>query len=185
MTISANTIPGQILTSAYVNNNINSGLVYINEISYSNATNPQILGCFSSTYQNYQIVISHYGSATTTFGFQMISGTSTVDNNANYFGYGLQYSGGTTDIGANAATSQRCGGHQTTSTIQCQTTIDLSNPNVASRTQATIHAFDSGAPALQLISAQVASTTQYTGIQLVAASGNITGKMIVYGYRQA
>jgi hypothetical protein len=177
---------GEVLTASDTNTYLNNGgLVYINATTYATSAAPQVLSCFSSTYANYKIIISHYGSAGTTFAFQMISGTNTVDSGANYFGYGLAYNAGVSDIGGAATTSQRCGGHSSVSTILCETVIDMANPNIAARTQANIHAFDANGPAVLLLGTQVATTTQYTGIQLVPASGTITGTIRVYGYRQA
>jgi len=181
---------GEVLTSSDTNTYLNNGgLVYINEVTYTGSTSAsvtaQILGCFTSTYQNYQIVITHTGSASTTFSFRMISGTNTVDSGTNYFGYGLSFSGSATDQGAASATSQKCGGHSSDSTIPNETIIYLSNPNIAKRTQATIHAFDASGPNVLLLGTQVTTTTVYTGIQLIPASGSITGTMRVYGMRQA
>jgi len=176
---------GEVLTASDTNTYLNNGgLVYINATTYAASAAPQVLSCFSSTYANYKIIISHYGSASTTFAFQMISGTNTVDAGANYYGYGLAYNAGVTDIGGAATTSQRCGGHSATSTILCETVIDMANPNVAARTQANIHAFDANGPAVLLLGTQVATTTQYTGIQIIPASGTMTGTIRVYGYRQ-
>jgi hypothetical protein len=181
---------GEVLTSSDTNTYLNNGgLVYINEVTYTGSTSAsvtaQILGCFSATYQNYKIVITHTGSASTTFSFRMISGTNTVDSGTNYFGYGLSFSGSATDQGAASATSQKCGGHSSDSNIPNETIIHLSNPNVAKRTQATIHAFDASGPNVLLLGTQVTTTTVYTGIQLIPASGSITGSMRVYGFRQS
>jgi hypothetical protein len=184
------TFTSATLSSSDVNTYLNNGgLVYINEVTYTASTaasvTAQILGCFTNTYQNYEIVISHVGSASTTFSFRMISGTNTVDNGSNYFGYGLSYNAGATDQGAASATSQKCGGHSSDSNIPNQTVIQLSNPNIAKRTQANIHAFDASGPNVLLLGTQVTTTTVYTGIQLIPASGSITGTMRVYGKRQA
>jgi hypothetical protein len=181
---------GEVLTASDTNTYLNNGgLVYINEVTYTGSTSAsvtaQILGCFSATYQNYKIIISHTGSVSTTFAFRMISGTNTVDSGFNYFGYGLSYNAGTTDAGTAAVQQQKCGGHSSDSNIPNETVIDLANPNIAKRTQANIHAFDCSGPNMTLLSTQVATTTVYTGIQIFPASGSITGTMRVYGYRQA
>jgi hypothetical protein len=177
---------GQILTAAQMTTlQQNIGLAWIATTTYTASSAPQVLGCFSSSYQNYKIVITHTGSASTTFSFQMISGTNTVDNGANYSGYGLSFSGAAADQGASGATSQKCGGHSSDGNIPNETIIDLANPNIAKRTQANIHAFDASGPSVLLLGTQVTTTTQYTGIQLVPASGNITGTIRVYGYRNS
>ena len=59
MAVSTATTAGQILTSAYVNNNINSGLTYISTVTLSAGagTAAQWSGTvFSSTYTNYRLV---------------------------------------------------------------------------------------------------------------------------------
>jgi hypothetical protein len=179
---------GQILTAAQQTTlQTNIGLTWIATTTYTGSTSAsvtaQVLGCFTSSFQNYRIVITHTGSASTTFSFQMISATSTVDNGAVYSGYGLSFAGSAADQGAAGATSQKCGGHSSDSNIPNETVIDLANPNIAKRTQATIHAFDASGPSVLLLGTQVTTTTQYTGIQLIPASGSITGTIRVYGCR--
>ena len=180
---------GQVLTAAQMTTlQQDIGLTWIATTTYTGSTaasvTASLLNCFSSSFSNYKVIISHYGSASTTFAFQMVSGSG-VDAGANYFGYGLAYNAGVTDIGGAATVSQRCGGHSSTSTILCETVIDIANPNVAARTQANIHAFDANGPAVLLLGTQVATSTQYTGIQIIPASGSITGTMRVYGYRNS
>jgi hypothetical protein len=172
--------PGEVLTAAAMDS---IGLWKIAEVTYATSSGPQALGCFTSNYQNYKIVITHTGSASTTFSFQMISGTNTVDSSTNYFGYGLAFSGSAADAGSGSQTRQRCGGHSSDSNIPNETIIFMSNPNIAKRTQANIHAFDASGPNVLLLGAQVATTTVYTGIQLVPTTGTITGTMRIYGLR--
>ena len=60
MTISTPTISGQILTSAYVNNNINSGLVYVTSVTVGSAVlTVNVPNAFSAEYDNYRIVLSN------------------------------------------------------------------------------------------------------------------------------
>jgi hypothetical protein len=179
---------GQVLTAAQQTTlQTNIGLTWIATTTYTASTSAavtaQVLGCFTSSFQNYRIVITHTGSASTTFSFQMISATSTVDNGANYFGYGFAYSSSISDAGNSGTTSQRCGGHSSDGNIPNETVIDMANPNIAKRTQSLIKAFDPSGPSMFNSTAQVATTTQYTGIQLIPASGSITGTIRVYGYR--
>jgi hypothetical protein len=179
---------GQVLTAAQMSTlQDNIGLNKIASVTYTGSTTASvtavILGCFTSLYTNYRIVISHAGSASTTFAFQLMDG-NTPEAGTVYFGYGLAYAGGAADAGAGSATSQRCGGHSSDSNIMNETVIDLANPQIAKRTQATIHAFDASGPNVLLLGTQVATTTQYSGIRLMPTSGSITGTMTVYGYRK-
>ena len=82
MAISTPTTAGQVLTSAYVNNNINSGLVYITEATATSGASISVDNCFTSTYTDYRIVVSRAATTSAT-GLSLLlraGGTNTVTN---------------------------------------------------------------------------------------------------------
>ena len=82
MAISTPTTSGQILTSAYLNNNINSGMTYVTGASFSAVTEILLDSVFTSTYRNYYFVFDCQSSAGgSTFRWQVRSGGSTIATN--------------------------------------------------------------------------------------------------------
>ena len=64
----------------------NSGLVYITSVDFAGNTAINIDGCFTSTYDTYQVIVSNYNSATTGYLWvQTRSGSpASTDTGANY-----------------------------------------------------------------------------------------------------
>ena len=182
MAISTPTTPGQILTSAYVNNNINSGLTYIKQQTIGTAVpSVDVTNAFSSTYDAYNIVVTGgAASAATNLRYQHIGATVN--------GY---YSGGTvtnystnvvSGFSASNAASLICGTTFTTALICDMTVI---NPFLAKESfftfGAVLYTSDGGVGA-----GYHNAATSYTGFTLFPQTGTITGGTItVYGYRKA
>jgi hypothetical protein len=185
MTVSTATTSGQILTSAYLNNNINSGLTYISTTAMSGGS-VSIAGCFSSTYDQYLVVLNN---VTTTAGCTHL----------------IQFATGTTDAGANygrqrlavqAASVSSTGSIGNTSGTWAQTTaasasfykMEISQPNLARRTFCNTQGVyvDTNAPFLEIQNVAVDTATQYTGMVLTASGTTYTaGTVTIYGYRKA
>ena len=85
MTVSTATTPGQILTSAYLNNNINSGLTYIDSATAAGTATP-IDGCFTSTYNAYRIIVNATGTTSNQAMYLglRVGGATNVTNNYKY-----------------------------------------------------------------------------------------------------
>jgi len=79
MTVSAATTVGQVLTSAYVNNNINSGLVYVTSATIgTSVASVTLSNAFNSTYDNYRVIVSG-GVNTVASGANLVLGSSVAD----------------------------------------------------------------------------------------------------------
>lgn len=181
MTVSTPTTSGQVLTSAYVNNNINSGLTYITSATVGTAVSSvTVSSAFSTTYDNYRIIYAG-GTMSAQQRFGMTLGASA----AGYY-EGLFYVNfvGTTGSagGNNIAAWQYIGGGNTQS---AGFVVDLQNPFLAQYTQ--MNSFG----ALQTNQATWnqgihAVATSYTSFTVSPVSSTITGGTItVYGYRKA
>lgn len=186
MAVSVPTTSGQILTSAYVNNNINSGLVYVTSATVgTGVTTTQVLNCFSSTYDNYRIIWSggtisalaligvYMGTATASayYGTRLsasIAGTanSTGDNNAGQWVYA-------------------CAGTTTTSPM-C---FELYQPFAAQRTHidSVYNEVNGGSSVFGRYTGFLDNTTSYTGFTIdpQGATTMSGGTITVYGYRKA
>lgn len=190
MAVSTATTAGQVLTSAYVNNNINSGLVYISTVTLSAAagTAAQWSGTvFSSTYTNYRLVCN----LTRAGGGDAVNlqlGIGTTATAADYYGAGyLMASSGAAAVSAFNQTNTdrwtRAFGRFST-VSGC--VIDITNPNVASSTGIVSNSTggngDGDDNVCQFMGWQ-GGTTQFTSFALLAASGTCAGTIQVYGYR--
>ena len=188
MTVSTATTSGQILTSAYVNNNINSGLTYITTITYPASSSIAWSGTvFSSTYTNYRLMCN----LTRTGGgdsVNMTLGIGTTATAVDYYGGGfLIASSGVAAVTAfnqsNAALWTRAFGRFTTVS---GSVIDLFNPNVATNTNCISSSSggngDGDDNVCQFMGWQGGST-QFTSFAITPASGTVAGTIAVYGYR--
>ena len=187
MTVSTATTAGQILTSAYVNNNINSGLVYIDSKTWtSTAAAQQIDNCFTSTYANYRLVLTAIGSAATSVNIlaQVVDGSSPVTTNS-YFRSIM--SGGTAAPAAAFSGSQSAWIAGLIGDTAASFVWDLQNPQAATKTTGTSTFMTSSTNDFLAgtCGQMILLTTQYEGISVVPASGTWAGTLTVFGYRQA
>ena len=183
MAISTPTTAGQILTSAYVNNNINSGLVYIDQASFSASSNAAINGVFSSTYTNYRVVF--YATRSTTNGVTMRLRVGTSDDtNATYGNQYATISNATWTAASQNLTAFNFNG--TTDSGSLSVAFDIFNPNVAVNTLLSgesTQGIYATAAAPSLFWGRKADTLQYTGLNFIPSTGTLTGTVAVYGYR--
>jgi hypothetical protein len=185
MAISTPTTAGQILTSAYVNNNINSGLVYLGESTFSSSVAVNLDSVFSATHQNYKIeMFISTSSAQAVLGYRFrVGGASNTTTN-----YGNQYliADNTTVVGARTI-NQNIGdiGQMTLSGLSFFD-ITVYNPFAAQNTGMVVSsgAFVGEAYMRNQVNTFKAATS-FDGISFLPLSGNITGTVRVYGFRQA
>ena len=186
MPVKSNFASGDVLTASDTNTYLtNGGLVYITEASIGTAVSSVVVsGCFSSTYDNYRIVVN-VDSVAAGGPYSTIQLGSTVTGY--YWGMaGVVYSTAASAILAvnNGTSWNRLGPLNTTGGSY---SIDLLNPNRALRTVITGNYADfATAGSAGVGSGFLNDTTQYTGFTLGLTSSTMTGgKVRVYGYRQA
>ena len=159
---------------------VSPGLVLISSTTIGSAVaSVTVTGAFSSTYENYKIVVSGgTSSAIVTIGLQL--GSTTTGYYGSFVRY--DYSGGaSTSTDNNAAAFTRFGFGNTDGLIGV---CDLVTPQLAKNTflngGMAYSATTNGAGAYH---AYLANTTQYTAFTLTASGGTLTGGTIrVYGY---
>lgn len=173
--------PGEVLTASAMDS---IGLWKIAETTFSATTTPFINGCFTSTYDNYRIVIQCHGSAATNFNIRLRSGTSTPETGAVYDRYGFGYLTGLTNFEAANQTTMNLGNVSSTSASRLVLSADLFNPNVANiHTVLVPYVFAGNNQQVILAPVRIETNTQYTGIEIYGDTGTLTGTMRVYGYR--
>ena len=133
---------------------------------------------FSSTYDNYKIIVSG-GAASASVGLDMKLGSTTTG----YYGvYIYSAFSGTTVAGFNNNNSSLWGGVGATTVDGHRLNIDVLNPFLAKRTSYNGALQNDGTNA-GTVTGYVNNTTSYTEFTLTTTSGTITGGTIaVYGY---
>lgn len=186
MAVKSNFASGEVLTASNVNTYLtNGGLVYITEASIGNAVSSvTVSGCFSSTYDNYRIVVNvdsvaaggpystlQLGSTTTGYYYGM---SGVVYSSAAFAGVAVN----------NGASWNRLGPLNTTGGSYV---VDLLNPNRTLRTVMSSNYTDfNTAGSGGCGSGFLNDTTAYTAFTIGITSSTMTGgKIRVYGYRQA
>jgi hypothetical protein len=179
---------GEVLTAADTNTYLaNSGLVYITSGTFSATA---LDGIFTSTYDNYRIVVSNVttSGASGLIQYNYRNTSNATDNSALYYTAGLRYDGGTAyNFNVNAGTQAETAVNCIPGSNWSGFVMDVHAPRLAKNTMAT----HSGTGAITYISVCQASTlmnntTAYAGIIFKLSAGTITGGQItVYGYRKA
>ncbi len=172
---------GEVLTAADTNTYLaNAGLVYITSTTIGSAVSSvTVSNVFSSTYDNYRVIVSG-GTASGNFVTQMRLGSTTTGYY--YAGAYCTFAGAVTaSAGANAG-QWLITAHNTNSVAA---DIYVSQPNLAKNTvfSTTYYGPSTGDGAFA-IQGYLNDTTAYTAFTLLANSGTYTGGTItVYGYR--
>jgi hypothetical protein len=184
-------VASEVLSAADTNTYLaNSGLVYITSGSLSTATT-QFQGCFSSTFDNYLIVLDKitFNSPADIY-WNMMTGSS-VDTSAQYFWAFVGYAIDATGKNSNAGTAQTAGFTGITNSVAndilSSTTLNVFGPNLAQRTFITSNAYCYPAQfAMRFGGTHINTSNQHTGIQFsTLTSATMGGRATIYGYRKA
>lgn len=181
---------GEVLTSADTNTYLaNSGLVYITTATASSTSNTSINNCFSSTYDNYRIVVASYNGSTTNYPqFRMRAGGTDKTAADYYYSLGGFYTDGTaSNTNGAAATFFENGIYTNSSGVEIATSImDVFSPYRTQRTffltNATLYASKFG---YRNGMVEVNDTASYDGFSLFPNTGTFSAVITVYGYRKA
>ena len=161
-----------------------AGMVLLNTTSFSGVASQSVNDVFSSTYQNYKIVMDLAGS--TNYAFTMRLRVAGADNStANYhLQFGLD-NGAVASAGrTSSATSWTLDGAATNDRMQY--IMDITNPFASTFTGALSNGnllYSNGAGIKNISTAHAFGlTTSFTGYSLIASAGNITGSVSTFGY---
>jgi hypothetical protein len=161
-------------------------LVRITTQTFSTSTAVNIDNIFSSTYDNYLILLNINSSAAGTNALQLrfrTSGTSnTTGNYSNTWTYN-QHGTTTTGYLGSTAGSTLMYPHDITAG-QTSSVFDVFNPFTAFKTMLTWKANQSNYYGVSG-AGQFDTTTSFDGISFFPSAGNITGTVSIYGYKKA
>jgi hypothetical protein len=189
MAVSTPTTPGQILTSAYVNNNINSGLTYISTTTFSGATSAQFQSAFSSTYTNYRALVSITSAAGNACYLRWLVGATVQTGNILSLTINTSTSGGNTVTAINRS-DQYALVPSVYPTYPTTYSLDIFAPQTVSYTSFNIQTGITGISNVDAAwhsgGGRNIATTQIDGFELTTAGAtNIAGTMTLFGYRKA
>jgi hypothetical protein len=181
---------GEVLTAADTNTYLaNSGLVYITTTTATSGTTLNISNCFSSTFNNYRVIISGYQPSSASAIIMQLGTGSAV--NTNYYWAGAYLSAYTAaptlaGYGGNAAAQvelQIVGD----ATHEGGGNVEIYSPNLATRTAIMVQGIDARTaanPRLAITGFQD-SATQFTSLHITSTQTISNLVVTVYGYRKA
>ena len=187
---------GEVLTAADTNTYLaNSGLVYISDTAFSASSAVNVSNVFSSTYENYRIMISwlqNTSPANLTMKLRDSGGDISTNYGSNmsgqYYNSGVSTFAGYNNTANETQTSIFIG--QSAATYYGYTLFDIFSPNLAVATvgQGQFYASNASATLTRVTtfaSFRHTAATACTGFSLIPSAGTITGNVRLYGYRQA
>jgi hypothetical protein len=184
MTISTPTVSGQILTSAYVNNNINSGLVYVTTKTITaGSTTSTIASCFPTDYNSFMVNFNLTGTASGDVQVNLRVGSTTAAG-ADYSeaGYYLDLTG-SSNFAVNGVNQTKLSPIAISAALGSTGQLTINNPNLAVKTTfASTYLRD------DFVSAKFGKhnvATAYDQLVLTCSAGTFGGTVTVYGYRIA
>ena len=170
-------------------NSLSSGLVLLNNTSFSGVTS-QLLD-LSGSYESYRVVISHTGSSVDSGAWLRLSLNGTPATSANY-----NYSFAGLISGTGAANNQNAGGdtkfqygtnESATSAEFAGYVFDLIDVNVARYTKITSSGISVNSPGA--VTGWTGAglhdvSTAYNQVQFLPSTGTFSGRASVYGYNK-
>jgi hypothetical protein len=182
---------GEVLTAADTNTYLaNAGLDYINTLTLSSVATGALDSVFTSTYQNYRLVIrSGAASANTALFVQFrASGTAYTTADQDYGLVGINMATGGADNASSGTSVGMYVGNVPTTAGRHLAILDIANPRETTYTVCTIDAIfnDSGGYLSRRGGGVVSTSTAYDGFQITTNSATTVSTVCrVYGYRQA
>lgn len=165
------------------------GLVYITSSTFSTATQVLVDNCFTSTFRDYRVHFETTAySANNTVQIQMRTGGSSGSNYTSLnYQFQLLEASNTTTLASQAVGNDWWRLTYGYSTGHISGVMDFFSPyeSVNTQYQSTGRSNSGSTTMLQNhCSGYMAATTSFTGIRIYSSS-NMTGRIIIYGYRTA
>ena len=161
-----------------------TGLVHIETASFSASSAVNINDVFSSTYDNYRILVSltaSTGAPSQTFRLR-VGGSD--ETGSNYTFQQLEIDN-TTVAGARTSSTTAARYMWGSSTSKSTSAVDIFAPFLAEPTLYFSNANWQLGTNLYNFAGSHSLTTSYTGLTLIVGTGSITGFYSIYGYRKA
>lgn len=156
-------------------------------VTFSGASVVSLNNCFTSTYENYKIIMNVYGTVDGDLFFRVrSSGSDLTSSYYNTYRY-ARTDGVTGGSGnANASRFEYIMRPRNSSSQKGMTTFDIVSPQTADTTKLVgqfVYWETSTIVTSFAFSGMVNNTNSYDGITFYPSAGNVTGTITVYGYR--
>jgi hypothetical protein len=168
-----------------------SGMVLVNKTDFSAASSVSINNCFSSAYENYRIALFMSTASANSIDVQFRLRISGTDNSASVYhnlSPGITSGNGSSNIAQDAATYFSFGSVGITSPVVFGVDTAIMRPFSVSTTYilgGRSSWAGTGANAGGALSCHHFGQTSFDGFSLIASTGNFTGTVRVYGYRNS
>lgn len=166
-----------------------AGLTLINTTSFSAVSSQSVNNVFSSTYDNYLILINYtsISAADTNFSFRLrASSTDAITNYSNWI-MGVTSGGAANNIVSNSQTANIINQSDSSETLERTTSLTLFNPNKANNTFGHLQSTGINQTGAYIgLAGSIAHLTAsaYTGFTLLRDSGTFTGSVSTYGFKK-
>ena len=158
-------------------------------VTFTGVTSISLNGIFSSTYNNYQIMVAATGSGTVRANARLRSSGSdnTTSNYYSNFSGLSTWASSVATAGNNSAATSMVLGLVVNASTRSTSNMCVYDPNLAVATRTTELAIDGRVPdgTAYFGGSVFNNTTVFDGMTFSVASGNMTGTIRVYGYKGA
>lgn len=157
-----------------------SGLVFIQKGTFSASTAVNVNTCFSSTYDNYRILVKVTGASVANGELRLRMRSATTDNSTANYNYQRLYAQNTS-VGGSAATNQTSAIMGPENTALSWNVTDMSSPFLAENTlYSTVSSYNQ--THIDNFSGAHKVASSFDGFTMFPDAGTITGEVWVYGY---
>jgi len=181
-------VAGEILTAASTNEILaNSGLVYVSTVAMTTATT-NIDGCFTSTYDNYRVIIEGTSANAVSTDMRIAFRTSGVTNNTAIYYSNILFATNITGPSwayVGAAVSAYAG---VTADVHLTNGLDIFSPKLAKVTSISAqgNGFGNSLAVVGNWYSNFNAATVFDGMAIRNTNGDVfTATCTIYGYRKA
>jgi hypothetical protein len=166
-----------------INQQLPPGLAFIKGSSFSAVSSHSVNDCFSSTYQNYKVIVNITTSSQVVLQYRLrVSGAD--DSSSNYTNQYLVADSSTVVAGRSTNTTGDLG--QMSGGSESYFDVSVYYPNQSNMTGVfTINGSKAGNAYTRIQQSNFGPGTVFTGFTLIPTSGTITGNVRVYGLRNS
>lgn len=155
------------------------------KVSFSGASTISVNGCFSSSYDNYRVMITSTAGSTSERLLIRMRASGTDASGASTYGFSLLQSatsGAWLNLDFSTTSNSLTCGYKH-ATLRSSETLDLYAPFLAEQTAIIVAGQYGVIPFVGGGSHNVSSS--YDGFSIICATGDVTGSLRVYGYRNS
>jgi hypothetical protein len=155
-----------------------SSVSTLGQVTFSSASSVSLNGCFSSTYDNYKVILDITTSGSTQISFRYrLSGSDASGSN-----YAYQFDRGVSTTASAGTGTLTLNELVVNNVTRLMALTDIFKPALAVATGRLTH-FLGDSAVVGAVGGLHSLTTAYDGISFIPASGTMTGTVSVYGYK--